>query len=94
MLPKRRELKSTSARNIAKIVEMKADECCGNTCKKCFGCYLFSGDVDQLNVETRKSCPPVKCAGGKSTQCAYGYQKKDGCEICRCDDPCNPSGKV
>jgi hypothetical protein len=42
----------------------------------------------------KKVCGPVKCPGGKPKTCAYGYQKKDGCEICRCDDPCNPPGKV
>jgi hypothetical protein len=41
-----------------------------------------------------KVCGPVKCPGGKSKVCAYGYQKKDGCEICKCNDPCNPAGKV
>ncbi len=41
----------------------------------------------------KKVCKPVKCPG-KPKECAYGYQKKDGCEICRCNDPCNPPGKV
>ena len=42
---------------------------------------------------TGKACSPVNCHG-KVKKCAYGYQKKDGCEICKCDDPCNPIGKV
>jgi len=41
----------------------------------------------------KKVCAPVKCPG-KPKVCAYGYQKKDGCEICKCNDPCNPPGKV
>ena len=40
-----------------------------------------------------KACSPVNCRG-KMKQCPYGYQKKDGCEICKCNDPCNPPGKV
>jgi hypothetical protein len=40
-----------------------------------------------------KACGPVKCPG-KPKVCPYGYQKKDGCEICKCNDPCNPPGKV
>ena len=40
-----------------------------------------------------KTCSPVNCQGKEKT-CPYGYQKKDGCEICRCNDPCNPPGKV
>ncbi|CAF0824528.1 unnamed protein product, partial [Rotaria sordida] len=43
-------------------------------------------------IKSPKACSPVKCSG-KPKQCAYGYQKKDGCEICRCNDPCNPPGK-
>jgi hypothetical protein len=39
-----------------------------------------------------KACGPVKCPKPKT--CPYGYQKKDGCEICKCNDPCNPPGKV
>ncbi len=35
----------------------------------------------------------MKCSG-EAKMCPYGYQKKDGCEICRCHDPCNPPGKV
>lgn len=41
-----------------------------------------------------KACGPVKCPGNKPKKCPYGYQKKDGCEICKCNDPCNPPGKV
>jgi len=40
-----------------------------------------------------KVCGPVKCPGATKT-CPYGYEKMNGCEICRCHDPCNPSGKV
>ncbi|CAF1651607.1 unnamed protein product [Rotaria magnacalcarata] len=42
--------------------------------------------------DKKKVCSAVKCPG-KPKQCAYGYQKIDGCEICKCDDPCNPLGK-
>jgi len=42
-----------------------------------------------------KTCAPVKCRDNKPKKCAYGYQKnKNGCEICKCDDPCNPRGKA
>ncbi len=40
-----------------------------------------------------KICKPVDCKG-KIKKCPYGYQKHDGCEICKCYDPCNPPGKV
>ncbi|CAF2981569.1 unnamed protein product [Rotaria socialis] len=45
-----------------------------------------------VGSKTAKACAPVKCPG-KPKSCPYGYQKKDGCEICRCSDPCNPPGK-
>jgi len=35
-----------------------------------------------------KACSPVQCPAGKPKQCAYGYEKKDGCKICKCHDPC------
>lgn len=45
-------------------------------------------------TKTDKVCPTVKCPGNKPKSCPYGYYKKDGCEICRCNDPCNPPDKV
>jgi len=42
----------------------------------------------------RDECAPVKCPGDKPKQCPYGYHKKDGCEICKCNDPCNSPGKA
>ncbi|CAF1440037.1 unnamed protein product, partial [Didymodactylos carnosus] len=35
-------------------------------------------------------CPPVKNCKKK---CAYGFEKKNECDICKCHDPCNPGGK-
>jgi uncharacterized lipoprotein YbaY len=50
--------------------------------------------IDITVIRTNdKICGPVKCPGEPKI-CPYGYQKKDGCEICRCHDPCNPPGKV
>ena len=50
-------------------------------------------DSPILPGAVRKVCAPVKCPKPKT--CAYGYQKTlDGCEICKCNDPCNPPGKV
>ncbi|CAF0785497.1 unnamed protein product [Adineta ricciae] len=43
-------------------------------------------------TKDKKVCGPVKCPG-KSRVCPYGFQKLDGCEICKCHDPCNPPGK-
>jgi len=40
-----------------------------------------------------KTCRPVDC-GGKVKHCQYGYRKQDGCEICKCHDPCNPPGRA
>ena len=48
-------------------------------------------DIPVIRVNS-KTCGPVKCLTPKT--CPYGYEKKDGCEICRCHDPCNPPGKV
>jgi len=33
-----------------------------------------------------KSCVPMQCP--KPKKCQYGWQKKNGCEICKCYDPC------
>ncbi|CAF0950038.1 unnamed protein product [Rotaria sp. Silwood1] len=54
-----------------------------------------SSDTDTKKSGHKKECGPVKCPGNKPKQCAYGYQKTlDGCEICKCNDPCNPPGKA
>jgi hypothetical protein len=54
------------------------------------GVDLKSDTTDSIN----KTCKPVDCKG-KIKKCPYGYEKtKDGCEICKCHDPCNQSGKV
>ncbi|CAF0923944.1 unnamed protein product [Rotaria sp. Silwood1] len=51
--------------------------------------------IQRLALKSSKPCPPVKCPGNKPKQCSYGYQKTlDGCEICKCNDPCNPAGKA
>jgi hypothetical protein len=56
--------------------------------------YFFIVSVGGSSSGTdNKVCGPVKCPG-KPKKCPYGYQKHDGCEICRCNDPCNPPGKV
>ena len=53
-----------------------------------------SSTTDTTNPSNKKKCGPVKCPG-KPKQCPYGYQKNlDGCEICKCNDPCNPTGKT
>jgi len=51
-----------------------------------------SSSNTETKVLDKKVCGLVKCPGGPK-KCPYGYQKKDGCEICRCNDPCNPPGK-
>jgi uncharacterized lipoprotein YbaY len=46
-------------------------------------------DIVVVRVGTNgKPCLPVQCPSEKPKTCAYGYQKKDGCEICKCHDPC------
>jgi uncharacterized lipoprotein YbaY len=41
-----------------------------------------------------KECEPVHCPANRK-MCPYGFQKnKDGCEICKCYDPCHPLGKA
>ena len=53
-----------------------------------------SVSIDIAVIQTNnKVCGPVKCPL-EAKICPYGYQKKNGCEICRCHDPCNPPGKV
>ncbi|UJR09900.1 hypothetical protein I4U23_014122 [Adineta vaga] len=54
---------------------------------------IFESEAWSLFPKKGKSCEPVKCMG-KLKKCQYGYQKRDGCEICKCDDPCNPDGKA
>ncbi|CAF1409769.1 unnamed protein product [Adineta steineri] len=46
----------------------------------------------QALASNDKTCKPLNC-GGKIKTCPYGYHKQDGCEICKCYDPCNPPGK-
>ncbi|UJR36198.1 hypothetical protein I4U23_028931 [Adineta vaga] len=48
--------------------------------------------VASTQLNDKKVCKPVKCSG-KTKVCPYGFQKLDGCEICKCNDPCNPPGK-
>jgi hypothetical protein len=52
-----------------------------------------SSGTSVTGTSGNKVCGPVNCRGKPKT-CPYGYQKHDGCEICKCSDPCNPSGKV
>jgi len=48
--------------------------------------------TDIVVIRVGEKCVPVQCHG-KPKNCRYGYEKKDGCEICKCFDPCKPSGK-
>ena len=57
------------------------------------GYDYYLGVALKPNNEIGKLCKPVNC-GGKMKTCPYGYHKQDGCEICKCLDPCNPPGKV
>jgi uncharacterized lipoprotein YbaY len=41
-----------------------------------------------------KPCSRFHCPNDKPKHCAYGYEKKDGCEICKCHDPCHPATKT
>ncbi|CAF4315156.1 unnamed protein product, partial [Adineta steineri] len=44
--------------------------------------------IESAVFKTPVACSPVKCPGGKPKTCPYGYQKaKDGCDICKCNDP-------
>ncbi|CAF0785479.1 unnamed protein product [Adineta ricciae] len=55
--------------------------------------YAIESATDHKPVAAgAKGCAPVKCHG-KTKTCPYGYEKKNGCEICKCHDPCNPQGK-
>ncbi|CAF3543163.1 unnamed protein product [Adineta steineri] len=55
----------------------------------------FIYTIESAVFKTPVACSPVKCPGGKPKTCPYGYQKsKDGCDICKCNDPCNPQGKA
>jgi len=40
--------------------------------------------LHRVEEHSGKACSPVKC----STPCEFGHEKKDGCEICECRDPC------
>jgi len=51
-----------------------------------------SSSTSEIKHKDKKICAPLKCPIRRKI-CPYGYQKKDGCETCRCNDPCNPSGK-
>jgi len=51
-----------------------------------------SSSTAATKLNGQKVCGPLKCYGATKV-CPYGYEKKDGCDICRCNDPCNPSGK-
>ena len=33
-------------------------------------------------------CPPLKNCNVK---CKYDYKRKNGCEVCECNDPCDPN---
>lgn len=37
-------------------------------------------------------CPPMFCRNSKPL-CPYGFLIENGCEICKCYDPCNPPGR-
>jgi putative lipoprotein len=54
---------------------------------------IRTSNTSMTKLNDQKSCRPVKCPG-EAKVCPYGYERKDGCEICRCHDPCNPPGKV
>jgi hypothetical protein len=54
---------------------------------------LYLGAAVKGTSVSGKACPPVNCRR-KTKTCPYGYQKKDGCDICKCSDPCNPIGTV
>lgn len=49
--------------------------------------------INSIREKLDVYCEPVDC-GGRMKQCPYGYEKQNGCEICKCYDPCHPSGKV
>ena len=54
----------------------------------------YLGATDRKPVAAgAKGCAPVNCHG-KTKTCPYGFEKKNGCEICKCHDPCIPQGKV
>jgi len=40
--------------------------------------------IHKVGKKGSKDCSPVKC----TTACEYGHEKKDGCETCKCRDPC------
>ncbi|UJR36199.1 hypothetical protein I4U23_028932 [Adineta vaga] len=56
-------------------------------------CAIESAAVKKPVAAGEKGCAPVNCHG-KTKTCPYGYQKKNGCDICKCHDPCNPQGKA
>ncbi|CAF1457599.1 unnamed protein product [Adineta steineri] len=54
--------------------------------------FIYTLESRALN-SNNKTCKLLNC-GGKLKICSYGYQKQDGCEICKCYDPCNPPEKA
>lgn len=50
-------------------------------------------DQDQPTPSNQNNgCPPMFCRRSKPL-CPYGFLIKNGCEICKCYDPCNPPGR-
>jgi uncharacterized lipoprotein YbaY len=81
--------------NIAVILGETIDRT--STCYRSSCLMLVGGNsvtsASPTKPNSPKTCSPVNCKEHVKT-CPYGYQKKDGCEICKCNDPCNPPGKV
>ena len=53
--------------------------------------FILSLGTDNATIEACQICKPINCP----KRCRYGLEKRQGCSICECEDPCNvKNGKV